>query len=581
MAGDSIITAVPRHRPRSPATPRRPPRTAGLAAALLLAAIAAYAPAAGHQFVNIDDPQYVFENPRVTGGLTAGAAAWAFTSSHAGNWHPLTWISHMADVELFGLDAGAHHAVNIAFHAAGTLLLFLALVRLTGAAGPSAFAAGLFALHPLHVESVAWIAERKDVLSTCFWLLAMLAYARYAAARSARGYAMVTAAFACALLSKPTAVTLPLALLLVDAWPLARRDRRAAILEKLPWLAMSAAVGVITILVQGRAGAVSPLDALPLSTRVANAGLAYVSYIRMMIWPSDLAPLYPYDVSQPAATAAGAWLVVAAVTALVIRFRREAPAAAMGWAWYLITLVPMIGLIQVGIQPRADRYTYVPMIGLFVAIAWLARDLAARLALPRRAVQAAAVAVLAALGVLTWRQTGVWRDSITLWTHAVEAHGNVAARANLGQALSVAGRWHEALPVLEEAVRANPRHPEAHQHLGFALDTLGHPDLAIDHFREAVRLRPAYLEAHGNLGVALAQRGDLEAALVHLREVLRLDPSSARGRANLALALATLGDIDAQRGNRDAALAAYREALSLAPGNRHLQARLSRLEADR
>lgn len=543
--------------------------------------MAAYAPAVGHRFVNIDDPQYVFENPRVTGGLTAPSVGWAFTSSHAGNWHPLTWISHMADVELSGLDPGAHHAMNVALHAANTLLLFLVLVRLTGTAGPSAFAAALFALHPLHVESVAWIAERKDVLSTFFWLLAMLAYARYTAARSARAYALVTAAFACALMSKPTAVTLPLVLLLLDVWPLARRDVRTAILEKLPWLTMSVAVGIVTILVQRAADAMSPLDLLPLSTRVANAGIAYVSYIRMMIWPSDLAPLYPYELAPGAALVSAAWLALAVVTGAAIRFRHAAPAAAVGWAWYVITLLPMIGIIQVGVQPRADRYTYVPMIGVFIAIAWLARALAVRLRVPGRALQAAALAVLAALGVLTWKQTGVWRDSITLWTHAVEAHGNVAARANLGQALSVEGRWHEALPVLEEAIRVNPRHAEAHHHLGFALDALGHPDLAIDHFREAVRLRPAYPEAQGNLGIALAQRGELDAAVAHLREVLRIDPASALGRANLALALANLGEREAGRGNSGAARAAYREALALLPGNAGLQSRLAQLEADR
>lgn len=543
----------------------------------MLLTLAAYAAVRGHRFVNIDDPHYVFENASIRDGLTPSAARWAFTTGYAGNWHPLTWISHMIDVDLFGLDPGAHHMVSVGFHAAATLLLFFALRRMTGAAGPSAFAAGLFALHPLHVESVAWVAERKDVLSGFFWTLTMLLYARYVSRRSTSRYLSVTFAFAAALMSKPTAVTLPIVLLILDYWPLARARAWACVREKLPWIAMSAAAGAVTLIVQRGAGAVQSLEVFPFTTRVANAGVAYLIYLRQTIWPADLAPLYPYEAPAPLA-AAGAWLALAAITALAIRFRREFPAGLAGWSWYAITLLPMIGLIQVGAQPFADRYTYLPLIGIFITAAWGIRALAARAAVSHRVLQAAAAIVLVVLTALTVQQVSVWSDAVTLWRHAVHTHGNYRARANLGQALNVERRFDEASIVLAEAVRLNPSFAESQHHLGFALASMGDREGAIPRFREALRLRPGYAVARSNLGIALAERGDFDEAIVHLREALRLDPSRA-ARENLALALVNKGIAHEGRGERGAALGAYREALQLVPEHTALAERIRLLEA--
>lgn len=577
-----MMAAVPRRptpgKGRSQAHQKGPLR---FALALLVLAFAAYAQVREHGFVNIDDPHYVFENPTVRNGLSPGAVGWAFTTGHAGNWHPLTWISHMADVSLFGLDPGAHHVVNVVFHAASTVLLFLALARMTGAAGASAFAAGLFALHPLHVESVAWVAERKDVLSAFFWTLAMLLYARYAARPTTARYLSVTAAFAAALMSKPTAVTLPIVLLLADYWPLARERAWPCIREKLPWLAMSTAAGIVTLLVQKQAGAVQTLDIYPLSTRVANAGVAYMTYLVRTVWPTGLAPLYPYE-PPVMATAALAWSLFAAISLLAFLGRRSFPAGAIGWAWYVVTLMPMIGFIQVGAQPSADRYTYIPLIGIFIALAWgLKALLIDRLALPSRVALTAAAAVLVGLSALTWRQTGVWKDSITLWRHAVDTHGNYRARANLGQALNLEGRFGEALFELNEAVRINPAHAESQHRLGFALAETGDRAGAITRYREAVRLKPQYQAALANLGIELAQAGEFDEAIIHLREALRLDPDSRGGRENLALALMNKGIAHEERGERDAALAAYREALQLLPAHTALADRIRSLETSR
>ena len=555
-----------------------------LALAIAVLACVAFAAVRDHEFVNIDDPQYVFENPRVTDGLTMGGIAWAFTAGHAGNWHPLTWISHMIDVELFGLDAGAHHLVSVAFHAINILLLFGVLRRMTGNAGASACVAALFGLHPLRVESVAWIAERKDVLSTFFWLLAMHAYVRYTAKPSARAYATLLAAFVAGLMSKPSVVTLPIALLLLDYWPLARKNAWMCVREKLPMLALSLAAGLVTIAVQGRAGAIAALDVLPVAERLANAGVAYVLYLWKTIWPVGLAPLYPYDAAPPAAMAALCWAAVIGASLAAWIARRRAPWFAIGWAWYVITLLPMIGLIQVGAQPLADRYTYVPMIGIYIALAWTLMRFVASRNLNARAVAGTAAVIVLGLAALTWQQVSHWRDSVTLWRHAVDTHGNYRARANLGQALTLKREWYEAMPVLEEAIRQKPGFADSHHHLGLALDAIGRREAAVDRYREAVRLRPHYPEAQGNLGIALAERGDIREGLPHLREAMRLSPESPLGRMNLLAALANLGALEDNNGNRGAALAAYREALSLAtrPADKtELERRIRALEAAR
>lgn len=536
---------------------------------LALLVIVAYAGVRQHAFTNFDDPQYVFENIQVRNGVSGAGITWAFTSGYAGNWHPLTWISHMIDVDIFGLDAGAHHATNLGFHTANTLLLFLVLLRLTGAAGPSALVAGLFGLHPLHVESVAWVAERKDVLSTFFWMLTLLAYVGYVKRPAAGRYLAVGTLFACGLMSKPTVVTLPLVLLLLDWWPLTRTGAARLVREKLPLLAMSAAAGVVTLLVQQQAGAVRTLDALPLAVRIENAIVAYVWYLWKMLWPVNLAALYPYDRALSPWLVGGAALLLLAVSAIAMapRTRREAPYVAVGWAWYLITLAPMIGLVQVGSQPMADRYTYVPLIGIFIAIAWSLRAAVDRLEIPKRAPLALSAFLLFLLALLTARQAALWRDSVTLWTHAVAVTGdNYRARTNLGHALGLRGQWHDALPQLEAAVRIRNDAAEPQHYLGQALAALGHLDRALVHYRRAVALSPSYAEAHGNLGIALAESGKPEEALRHFREAVRLEPDSPVGRANLAMALTHAGAVLANDGHIEKAAGYFTEAIAHDPG---------------
>jgi tetratricopeptide (TPR) repeat protein len=592
----------------------KPKRVLKWALGLGLLSAAAYGPVRSHEFINFDDPQYVFENPHVSQGVSPAGLGWAFTSGHAGNWHPLTWISHMIDADVHGLNPGGHHVTNVLIHALNTSLLFLLLVRLTGTAGPSAFAAGLFGLHPLHVESVAWVAERKDMLSTFFWLATLMAYARYVKGPTRGRYAAIALLFGAGLMSKPTVVTLPLVLLLLDFWPLQRHGWRRLILEKLPLVVMSFATGLITLVVQQQAGAVRALDALPLGLRMQNAVVAYAAYLGKTIWPTNLAPLYPYDFSIGMGAIVAAAVVLAAISTVAIVARRRAPYIAVGWGWYLITLAPMIGIIQVGSQPMADRYTYVPLIGIFMALAWGLRDLTAPL--PRRALMTSAALLMAMLAVLTWRQSAVWRDSVTLWRHTLRVTApNYRAHTNLGQALGLQGRWHEALPELEAAVRLRDTSAEAQYHLANTLSALGQTDAALARYRLAATLNPHSADVHGSLGIALAQAGLSEEGMVHMREAARLAPSSRVARANLAIGLnhagaaaanageyrkaiaqfseaialdsslveayGNLGAVHVRLGDVDGAIAAYREAARLQPANPEWQRRIDLLNDQR
>ena len=369
---------------KKPAPPIKAPSDLWIYALLAVGIFAAYGPVLRFGFVNYDDPVYIANNPYVSGGIAWSGIVWAFTHSFAGNWFPLTWISHMLDCQFFGLDATGHHFTNLALHTAVTLLLFAVLRRTTQARWPSAFVAGLFALHPLHVESVAWIAERKDVLSAFFWMLTLWAYARYVARPTRGRYLWTLAIFALGLMAKPMAVTLPLVLILLDYWPFARGWK---LLEKLPFLALSAAVCAITYAAHAQAKAIVSFDAIPLAMRIENALVSYAAYIAKMFWPSGLAIFYPYPASSLAGPAVLAAIALAAVTAAAIWAARQRPYLIVGWLWYLVTLVPVIGLIQAGQQVRADRYMYIPMIGLSIMLAWAAprcsvpgRKLAPRLA---------------------------------------------------------------------------------------------------------------------------------------------------------------------------------------------------------
>ncbi len=526
-------------------------------ALVALATLAAYGRLPSLGFVGYDDPEYVTDNPSVEAGLTARGLAWALTTFHAANWHPLTWLSHMADCQLFGLDPLGHHLTSLLLHVASACFLLIALRRLTGDIGKSAFVAALFALHPLHVESVAWVAERKDVLSTVFWALSIWAYARYVERPAPRRYLAVALFFILSLAAKPMAVTLPFLLLLLDFWPLRRSISpsggtgalRRCVAEKIPLFALAAASCAVTILAQAQGRALEAAARFPIGVRLANAAVSYVAYVYKTLWPARLAVFYPHPGNKLAASQAiAAFAILVVVTAAVVLAWRRRPYLAVGWFWYLGTLVPVIGLVQAGEQAMADRYTYVPLTGLFIMVAWGVPDLASlageRLGRSLRvAIATASLVWLAALAVVTWRQVGFWRNGYTLFEHALAVtQDNYLAHYNLGTALAERGERREAELHLREAVRIEPDDVESQNNLGVLLAAEGKLDEAIDHYNRALAIRPRYAEGLYNLGTALAARGSLGEAEKRLSEALRLDPDFTKARRNLATVLLTLGD---------------------------------------
>lgn len=575
---------------------------------LIIATLTVYWQVLSHEFVNYDDPSYVSKNPHVQTGLTLEGIAWSFTSTRAGNWHPLTWLSHILDIEFYGLNPGGHHFTNVLFHIANTLLLFLIFRRMTGDLWRSAFVAALFALHPLHVESVAWVAERKDVLSTFFWMLTMWSYVRYVERPGGIRYLVVLLFFVLGLMAKPMLVTLPFVLLLLDYWPLCRfqfgqsvnggsKQKRALALrvvwEKVPFFALAAASSVVTFLVQQSGGAVGSFAAYPLDVRIANALISYVSYIGKLIWPYNLAVLYPHPRMVSGWMAAGACFLLISISLLVIRALKRNPWVAVGWVWFIGTLVPVIGLVQIGSQAMADRYTYVPLIGMSIIIAWGVPELVSRCA-HRKAVLAAITAIfLSALMVATWCQVRYWANSITLFRRALEvtsnnyvAHSNLGialffrgkldeatvhfhkalqinpsffnAHTNLGIVLANRGKMAEAVSQFSKALQINPNSDEAHNNLGVALERRGKSAEAIKHYYEALRINPDFDEAHNNLGVALASQGKLDKAISHYSEALRINPRFAKVHNNLGIALI-------RKEKLEEAIAHFRKALRIKP----------------
>jgi protein O-mannosyl-transferase len=522
---------------------------------LVLATLIVYWPVRQQEFVNFDDPDYVTNNPQVQKGITAQGIGWAFTTTHAKNWHPLTWLSHMLDCQLFGLHAGAHKLVNVGFHIGSTLLLFLVLNRMTAAPGRSAFVAAVFALHPLHVESVAWVAERKDVLCAFFWMLTLWAYVGYVRRRSAGGYARVLLLFFLALLAKPTAVTLPFVLLLLDIWPLkrvtlTRRDEFVSTLLRLireKWLLflLSAAACVLTYWAQSGRGLGSAVANVPLRYRVANAAVAYVRYLNKTLWPVNLAVFYPHPGRWETSTAILAMLAVVGLTVLVIRRMRGSPFLAVGWLWYLGTLLPMIGLVQVGGQSIADRYSYVPMVGLLVMIAWGIPDLIPDSLKSMTALSAVLVLVIIVLMCATRRQLRFWQDSIRLFEHALAVtEDNYIAHNNLGFALLGKREFAAAAQHFQSALTIWPEFPEANKNLADMLAQTGRLDEAVKRYQQAIQGKPNWAEAHNNLGLCLARQGKLQEAVTEFSLALQLEPNAEVGESNLALALTKLGRFD-------------------------------------
>ena len=549
-------------KPEDGARARSRAATFGVCTLLAVLVFAVFGQTLRHGFLNFDDDAYVVENALVRGGLSPAALARAFTAVHTFTWHPLTTLAHMLDWELYAANAGGHHASSLVLHAGAAIALFLALRRATGALWRSALVALLFAVHPLRVESVAWISERKDVLSGLFFFATLAAYARYARATSraarVRGYLATLACFALALLSKPIVVTLPFVLLLLDYWPLARLGAlRARLVEKLPFLALSAASCAITLATQQ--GAMSSAETLPFGARVANALVAYVVYVRQLVWPVDLAIVYPYARSFPAWEVGLCALFLAGVTAAVVTVRRRAPFLLVGWLWYLGMLVPVIGLVQVGVQAHADRYTYLSHVGLFVMLCWGVAALWPSVA-PRWKLTAGAAAV-AALALLAALQCSRWRTSESLWRHTLACtQQNSVAHAQLGVALESTGRVDEAVEHYRAALAIQPDYATPRYNLANVLAHRGDIDGAIREYELAIRARPGYAKGYNNLGAALAAKGRMPEALASFARAVEADPDYVEGRVSYGKALAAAGKLDE-------ALAQLREALRLDADN--------------
>ena len=541
-------------------------RPALLSLLLIVITLAAYWPARLAGFTNYDDDVYVTDNPTVLHGLTNEGFRWAFTTFRSCNWHPLTWLSLMADCSLFGENAAGAHWVNVGFHVINTLLLFLLLWRLTDTVWQSGFVAALFALHPLHVESVAWVAERKDVLSTCFGFLTLLAYVRYAQASKVQSpksrvcYGLALVCFVLGLLSKPMLVTFPFVMLLLDYWPLQRFRRAAAdpklktqdsrlkplaalLLEKLPFFVLSVASSAVTFWAQNAGGAVVPMEEVPLPNRLACAVVAYASYLAKAFWPTNLAVPYPFVLDLPAMKVTLAVIVLLAATAMVFLAARRAPYVLMGWLWFMGTLVPVIGLVQVGFAAMADRYTYVPLIGVFIIVTWGMVELTAGWRGRRLVLAVLAAAILTGCFICTRWQVGYWRNNLTLFSHTLQVtENNPVAEQCLGFALALSGNEPAAVRHFDAALRLWPRYQPALLDRGITLILAGRMDDAVADFREAIRLQPQSGKAYYQLAGALAQQKKLEEARDNYLEALRCEPTLAEAHTKLGKLLLLLGD---------------------------------------
>jgi tetratricopeptide (TPR) repeat protein len=549
--------------------PEAPPRDRWLNLAvclfLALAVWIVFGQTRHHGFVNYDDNVYVYENPAITNGLTLHGAAWAFTHRQDVNWHPLTTLSHMLDCQLYGLQPAGHHLTSVLIHAATAILLFLMMRKLTGTFWPGAYVAALFAVHPLRVESVAWVAERKDVLSGAFFMLTLWAYARYARQPKTGNYLLTLFFFACGLMSKPMLVTLPFVLLLLDYWPLKRitfplhTSHFRLLVEKVPFLALSAAACMVTVLAQKEA--IELIQDLPFPWRIGNALVAYTDYIGQMFWPAGLAVLYPHPGNHlPGWKIALSGLVLLMITAGALAGWRRRPYLLVGWLWYLGMLVPVIGLMQVGSQARADRYTYLPQIGLYIMVAWGVAELSVSWKCRRLILGSAGAAIAAGLMAVACVQTGYWKDSITLWTHTLACtSGNAVAHNNLGIALADQKKFPEAVQQYQQAFQLYPAYAEAHYNLGITLAKQDRLPEAVHEYESTLQIDPNYAQAHINLGNALKTQGKLAEAIQHYQQALRLKPDYAEACLDLGNALATLG-------NPDEAIQQYERALQINPG---------------
>ncbi len=512
-----------------------------------------------HEFINYDDPGYVYDNPHIIGGLSFENFRWALGATKMSNWHPLTWFSHMVDCQLYGLNPKGHHLTNVFLHVINTVLLFFLLQLMTGALYPSALVAALFALHPLHVESVAWVSERKDLLSTFFFLLSLLAYSGYADKLRLSRYLLALFAFSLGLLCKPMIVTLPFVMLLMDFWPLYRirldysRNRNnlvhdklyhkewptlLIVLEKVPFFILSALSSVITYYVQQKGGSVALFNEYSFSSRIANALVAYEKYISKMLWPDKLAFIYPLHVQLPKLQVAGSIFLLLFITILLLWEARSYPFLIVGWLWFLGTLIPVIGLVQVGVQAMADRYTYLPLIGLFIIIAWGVPELFKGWRYRGIILSISATICLACFATVTYLHLAHWKNSITLFRYTLSiTNDNFTVHNNLGVALAEQGQIGEAINEYAKAVAIKPNFSEAHYNWGVDLDDLGKVEEAIVHYSEALRINNNNANAHCNLGIDLIKLGKINTAISHLSQAVQIDPDDAIAQSNLIKAL--------------------------------------------
>ena len=519
-------------------------------------------------FIIYDDGGYVTKNGHIQGAITAERIRWAFTTGYAANWHPLTWISHMLDVHLFGLTPRWHHLTNLFFHIVNTLFLFAVFNWMTKAFWRSAFVAALFALHPLHVQSVAWVAGRKDVLSAFFWVLTMGAYCYYAERPVLQRYLPVLLLFALGLMAKPMLVTLPFVLLLLDYWPLKRFEHRKSpgeiwterngpgsrekpkgeataegakgykyrwtlirplLLEKIPLFSLTALSSIVTYIAQQEGGAVRSMEAFPLSIRIANAFVSYIIYIGKMFWPSNLAVFYPHPGLWPPWQVMGAVLLLVAVTWIVISAAKRSPYLITGWFWYLGTLVPVIGLVQVGSQARADRYTYIPLIGLFIMGAWGISELLKGWRFRKETLFLSAVLSLSCLSLATWTQVGYWRNTITLFEHALKVTDRNSTAYNLlGVAYAEIHKYRQAIGHYDKAIEINPKYAEAYNNRAITYGSLGNYSQAIEDCNKAIALNPKMAEAYSNRSLAYARLENHRQADEDLKTAARLGHEGAQ-----------------------------------------------------
>lgn len=508
---------------------------------LTLFTICAYWSATDNPFVNYDDHYYVTQNPHVTDGLSWAAVQWAFTSFDVANWHPLTWISHQLDVTLFGLNPRGHHASNLLLHIANALLLLLLLVRLTGTLWRSVTVVAIFALHPLHVESVAWVAERKDLLCAFFFLLTLYAYLRYTKRSGWRTLLPVLLFFTLSLMSKPMSVTLPFVLLLLDWWPLNRFGSiplRKIILEKIPFAILSFASSIVTLYAQKSGEAVITVEKLSILYRLMNALSAYLIYLRNMVWPQNLALLYPLPDTPPIGTAAVGAVLIVLLTLAFFYQRKNLPYLLTGWFWYLGMLVPVIGLVQVGIQSHADRYTYLPMIGCSIAVVWGLHDISAKWSQGHNTLRILAPFLMLVFIIQTRQQVLVWRNNETLFRHALAVtSNNYVIHMTLGSELWNQGRRNEAIAEYRKAIKITPQYPDHYFILATALLLEGKAEEAAKEYRKTLELRPDFPFAHTNLGMALQKMGRFEEAITEYKEGLRVVPDDYKAKDNLQLLL--------------------------------------------